>query len=51
MPFRCTLKNEPLKKTDQKQKIPHKINPLQNHNQVKKKEPLARCKSMNTTPT
>lgn len=25
--------------------------PWKNHNQVKNKEPLARCKSMNTTPT
>ena len=38
-------------KNRSKTKDPHKINPLQNHNQVKKKEPLARCKSMNTTPT
>ena len=51
MPFRCTLKNEPLKKTDQKQKIPTKSTHFKTTNQVKKKELLAKGKSMNTTPS
>ena len=42
------------KQAYQKQKIPTKSTHsrfIQNLNQVKNKEPLARCKSMNTTPT
>ena len=51
VPYRMDCSKASISKTKELPINCAKAEPFKNLKQVKKKEPLTRCKSMNTTPT